>query len=130
MFGALGRPYMVLWITVGSLSVSSNNELLKRWTTIGTKWLKCKPSLLQTLTPGNTGLAPSAQSRPATRGRGANSSRGRGQNRGRGRGRGREEEEEMFYMFRPDNTSDHMQQGLMTLHRGTLKPVSKKLKSN
>jgi len=27
-----------------------------------------------------------------------------------------EEEEEMFYMFRPDNTSDHMQQGLMTLH--------------
>ena len=27
-----------------------------------------------------------------------------------------EEEEEIFYMFRPDNTSDHMQQGLMTLH--------------
>ncbi len=27
-----------------------------------------------------------------------------------------EEEEELFYMFRPDNTSDHMQQGLMTLH--------------
>ncbi len=26
------------------------------------------------------------------------------------------EEEEIFYMFRPDNTSDHMQQGLMTLH--------------
>ena len=26
------------------------------------------------------------------------------------------EEEEEFYMFRPDNTSDHMQQGLMTLH--------------
>jgi len=23
---------------------------------------------------------------------------------------------EIFYMFRPDNTSDHMQQGLMTLH--------------
>ncbi len=28
-----------------------------------------------------------------------------------------EEEEEIFYMFRPDNTSDHMQQGLMTLHQ-------------
>ena len=28
----------------------------------------------------------------------------------------KEEEEEIFYMFRPDNTSDHMQQGLMTLH--------------
>ncbi len=27
-----------------------------------------------------------------------------------------EEEEEIFYMFRPDNTSDHMQQALMTLH--------------
>ncbi len=27
-----------------------------------------------------------------------------------------EEEEEIFYMFRRDNTSDHMQQGLMTLH--------------
>ena len=27
-----------------------------------------------------------------------------------------EEEEEILYMFRPDNTSDHMQQGLMTLH--------------
>ncbi len=27
-----------------------------------------------------------------------------------------QEEEEIFYMFRPDNTSDHMQQGLMTLH--------------
>ncbi len=28
----------------------------------------------------------------------------------------KKEEEEIFYMFRPDNTSDHMQQGLMTLH--------------
>ncbi len=27
-----------------------------------------------------------------------------------------EEEEGIFYMFRPDNTSDHMQQGLLTLH--------------
>ncbi len=27
-----------------------------------------------------------------------------------------EEEEEIFYMFPPDNKSDHMQQGLMTLH--------------
>jgi len=27
-----------------------------------------------------------------------------------------EEIEEIFYMFRPDKTSDHMQQGLMTLH--------------
>jgi len=28
----------------------------------------------------------------------------------------REIEEEIFYMFPPDNKSDHMQQGLMTLH--------------
>ena len=43
---------MVLWTTVGSLSVSCNRELLKRLMTIETKWLQCKPSLLQTLTLG------------------------------------------------------------------------------
>ncbi len=83
--GDSGIQFLVHWVGYGPMDNSWEPErLLKQRApeALDDYWDEVAVVQAQSVADTDTGLAPSAQSRPATRGRGANSSRGRGRGRG------------------------------------------------